>query len=69
MNNCAKAGFALHNNIGNAHLSAEGWKVDDQPNGIDVVRDNNQGGLLGLDESNAVVKAILYKEGLLRFLW
>ena len=68
MHNGAKAGFALHNDVGNAHLSAEGREVYDKLNRIDVMGDNDQGGLLGLDEGNTVIKAVLHEEGLLRLL-
>jgi hypothetical protein len=68
MHNGPKAGFALHNDVGNAHLSAKGREVDNELNRIDVVGDDDQGGLLGLSEGNAMIKTVLDEKRLLRFL-
>jgi len=68
VDNSAEAGLALYNDVGNTHLSAEGWKVDNQLNRVNIVGNDDQGGLLGLNEGDGMVEAILYKEGLLRFL-
>ena len=66
--NDTKAGFALYDNIGNTHLSAKSWEIDNQFNWINVVSDDDQGCLLGLDEGNSVVEAVLDEDGFLRFL-
>lgn len=57
--NRAKASLALDNDVGNAHLSAEGREVDNQLNRIYIVSDNDQSGLLGFDEGNCMVEAVL----------
>ena len=68
MDNGAKASLALDNDVGNAHLSAKGREVDNQLDWVYVMSDDDQGGLLGLDESNSVVETVLDKEGLLCLL-
>ena len=42
VNNGAETGFAFDNDVGNTHLSAEGRKVDDQFNRVDIVGNDNQ---------------------------
>jgi len=68
VDNGAEAGLALDNEVGDTHLSAEGWKVDNQLNWVNIVSNDDQGGLLGLDEGNSVVETVLDEEGLFRFL-
>lgn len=67
MDHGAKARLALDDDVGDTHLSAKGWEVDDQLNWIDIMGNDNQRGLLGLDKSNSVIETILHEEGLLRF--
>ena len=66
--NGSKAGLALDNDVGDTHLSAEGRKVDNQFNWVDIMGNHDQGGLLGLDKGNGVVETVLDEQGLLRFL-
>lgn len=68
VNHSAETSLALDNDIGDAHLSAEGRKVDHQLNWVDIVRNNNQGSLLGLNEGDTVIEAVLDKKRLFRFL-
>lgn len=42
VDNGAKAGLALDNDIGDTHLSAEGWKVDNQLDWVDIVSNDDQ---------------------------
>ena len=65
MDNGAEAGLALDNDVGNTHLPAEGREVDDQLNWVYIVGNDDQGGLLGLDEGDGVIEAVLDEEGLL----
>lgn len=51
----AETGLALDDNVRDTHLTAEGGEEDDELYGVDVVGDNDEGRLLGLNESNAVV--------------
>ena len=68
MDNSAKTGLSLNDDVGNTHLSTEGWEVDDQLDWIDIVCNDDQGGLLSFDEGNSVVETVLDEEGLLCFL-
>ena len=65
MNDSAETGLALDDGVRNTHLAAQGGQEDDQLNRVDVVRDQNQGGLLVLNEANDVVQAVLGRVGLL----
>ena len=64
----AEAGLALDDDVGDTHLAAERGYENDELNRVDVVRNDDEGRLLGLDEGNAVVQAVLDKEGLLGVL-
>lgn len=50
------------------NLSAESGQEDDQLNGVNVVSNDNQGSLLGLDEGDTVVQTVLGEKGLLGVL-
>ena len=65
----AKAGLALDDDVGNTHLPAEGREVNNQLNWVHIVGNDDQGGFLGLDEGNGVIEAVLDEEGFLRVLW
>lgn len=65
MDDRAETGLALDDNVGDTHLAAESGEEDDELDGVNVVRDDDEGSLLGLDEGNAVVEAVLGEEGLL----
>jgi hypothetical protein len=60
--------LALDNHVGDAHLSAEGGEEDDELDGVDVVGNDDELGLLGLDEGDDVVETVLGEDGLLRVL-
>ena len=61
----AEAGLALDDDVRDAHLAAERGEEDNELDGVDIVSDDNERSLLGLDEGNAVVEAVLDEEGLL----
>ena len=61
----AETGLALDDGIGDAHLLAEGRKEDNQLNGVNIVGDEDERGLLVLNETNNVVEAVLDNVGLL----
>lgn len=65
VNNGSETGLALHNGIWHTHLSAECGKEDDELDRVDIVRDEDESGLLGLNKSDDVVQAILDGVGLL----
>ena len=64
----AEAGLALDDDVGDAHLAAERGEEDNELNGVDIVGDDNERRLLGLNERDAVVETILDEEGLLGVL-
>jgi len=64
----AKASLSLDNHIGHTHLTAQCGEEDDELDGLHVVRNNNKGSLLGLDESNRMVETIFGEYRLLRVL-
>ena len=68
VDNSAETSLAFDNYVGDAHLSAEGRKVDHQLNWVDIVGNDNQSSLLGLNEGDAVIEAVFDEEGLLRVL-
>ena len=53
----SEASFALDNDIGDAHLAAQG-REEDELNGVDVVGNDNEGSLLRLYKCNDVVKTV-----------
>lgn len=59
MDDSAEPGLALHNGIWNAHLSAESRKEDDELDGIDIVGNEDQAGLLVLNQANDVIETVL----------
>jgi hypothetical protein len=61
----AEAGLALDDRVGDAHLAAKRRQEDDELDGVNVVGDEDEGGLLVLDEAHDVVEAILDGVGLL----
>ena len=68
VDNFSKAGLALDDDVGNTHLSAEGREVDNKFNWVDIMGDDDQRGLLGLNQSNGMVETVLDEQGFLRFL-
>jgi hypothetical protein len=61
----AETSLALHNNVRDTHLAAESGEEDDELDRVDVVRDDDEAGLLGLNESDTVVEAVLDEQRLL----
>ena len=68
MHNSSEMICTLHNDVGNAHLAAQGREEDDELDGVDVMRDDNEGSFLGFDEGDDVVEAIFHEEGFLGVL-
>lgn len=54
MDDGAEAGLALDDGIRDAHLAAQSWEEDDELDGVNVVGDKDEGGLLVLNEANDV---------------
>lgn len=61
----SETGLALDDDVGDTHLAAEGGEVDDELDGVDVVGDEDEAGLLVLDETDNVVQTELGGVGLL----
>ena len=61
----AETGLALDDGVGDTHLAAEGGEEDDELNGVDIVGDEDESGLLGLNEGDNVVETVLDNVGLL----
>jgi hypothetical protein len=53
--NGTETGLALDDDVGDAHLAAEGGEEDDELNGVNVVGDDDEVGLLLLDETDDVL--------------
>ena len=64
----AKVGLATDKAEGNTLLSAESGEMDDELDGVDVVGDHDQLGLVLLDERRHVVQTKLEVHGLLSLL-
>ena len=60
--------ISLHDDVGYAHLAAQGGEEDDELDGVDVVRDADERGFLGFDEGDDVVEAVFDEEGFLKVL-
>ena len=60
-----EAGLALDDNVRDTHLAAEGGEEDNQLDGVNVVGDQDERGLLVLDEADNVVQTELGGVGLL----
>ena len=65
VNDGTETGLALDDNVGDTHLAAEGGKEDNELDGVDVVGDQDERGLLVLDEADNVVQTELGGVGLL----
>jgi len=65
---CAETSLALNNDVGDTHLAAESGKEDDELNRVNIVGNDDEGGLLGFNESNNVVKTVLDEQRLLGVL-
>jgi hypothetical protein len=65
VDNSSETSLALDDGVGNTHLAAESGEEDNQLNGVDVVSNQDQGGLLVLNETDNVVETVLDGVGLL----
>lgn len=61
----AESRLALDDGVGDAHLAAESGQEDDELNGVDIVGDQDERGLLVLNQANHVVETVLDDVGLL----
>ena len=61
----AESGLALDDGVGDSHLAAESGEEDNQLNGVDIVGDEDERGLLVLNQANNVVETVLDDVGLL----
>jgi hypothetical protein len=68
VHNGSETSFTLHDDVGNAHLAAQGGKEDDELDGVDVVRDGDERGFLCFDEGDDVVESVFDEEGFLGVL-
>ena len=68
MHDGSETSFTFHDDVGDAHLAAQGGEEDDELDGVDVVRDDDERGFLGFDEGDDVVEAIFDEEGFLGVL-
>lgn len=68
MDDRPETGLALHDDVWHTHLAAQGGEEDDELDGVNIVCDDNEGGLLGFDEGDDVVETVLDEEGLLGVL-
>lgn len=68
MDYSAESGFALDDDVGDTHLAAKGGKEDDELDRVDIVSDDDEGRLLGFDQSDGVVKTVLDEKRLLGIL-
>ena len=60
--------LALDNNVWDTHLPAESGQEDDELDRVDIVGNDDELSLLGLDKGDNVVKTVLGEDGLLRVL-
>jgi len=55
----AESGLALHNGVWDTHLLAESWQEDDELDWVDIVWNEDERGLLVLNQGNDVVETVL----------
>lgn len=65
MDNGSEPGLALDDGVRDAHLAAECGEEDDKLDRVDVVGDQDESGLLVLDQADDVVETVLDNVGLL----
>jgi len=68
VDNCSETSLVLDNDVGDSHLSAKSRNENDKLDGVDIVGDDYEVGLLVLNQGNAVVETHLDKKGLLSIL-
>lgn len=59
MDNCSKSGLALDDSVRDTHLTAQGREENNELNWVNIVGDEDQRGLLVLNQTNNVVEPIL----------
>lgn len=69
MDNSSQPGLALDDAIRHSHLLAECWEVDDEFDRVDIVSNDDELGLLVLDERDDVVEPELDSLWLGGLLW
>ena len=68
MNDSAETSFAFYNDIRNTHLATEGGKEDDELDRVNIMSDDDESGLLGLDEGYDMIETVLDEQRFLRVL-
>ena len=68
MNDSAETSFAFYNDIRNTHLATEGGQEDDEFDGVNIMSDDDESSLLGLDKSNNMIETIFDEQRFLRVL-
>ena len=51
--------LTLYDDVGHTHLTAESGKEDNEFDGVNIMGNDDERGLLGLNEGNGVVKTVL----------
>lgn len=64
-----ETGLALDDDVRDTHLAAEGREVDNELDGVNIVSDHDEGGLLRLDQGDDVIKTVLGEQGLLGIIF
>ena len=65
MNDSAETSFAFYNDIRNAHFATKGGQEDDELDRVNIMSDDDESGLLGLDEGNNMIETIFDEQRLL----
>ena len=68
VNDSTETSFAFHNDIRNTHLATEGRQEDDELDGVNIMSDDDESSLLGLDKSNNMIETIFDEQRFLRVL-
>lgn len=64
MDQLTQTGLALDNAVGNIHLAAQGGEPHNKLDGVNIVSDDHQLGLLRLNELGDVIQTVLNVLGL-----
>jgi len=65
VNNSTETSFAFYNDIRDTHLATKGREKDDELDGVNIMSNNDEGRLLGFNESDDVIETVFNKQGLL----
>ena len=68
VNDSAETSFAFYNDIRNTHLATERRQEDDELDGVNIMSDDDESSLLGLDKSNNMIETIFDEQRFLRVL-